>query len=203
MPSYKLTYFPGRGRAEIIRFVLAAGNVDYEDVRIAGDKWKEFKEKTPEGKLPIFESDGVVLSQSQAIAAYAAELGGLRGETPIDRAKAHMIVEMVTEMFEVIIKNHFEKDEAKKEEKEKEIKEKLFPAFLTNAEKFLVANGGEYFAGSKLTYADVALFNFADNLRLAGKEPFGNTPKLAALIAKVGELPGVKDWIAKRPESQF
>ena len=39
---------------------------------------------------------------------------GLRGETPIDRAKAHMIVEMVTEMFEVIIKNHFEKDEAKK-----------------------------------------------------------------------------------------
>ena len=35
-----------------------------------------FSLETPEGKLPIFESDGVVLSQSQAIAAYAAELGG-------------------------------------------------------------------------------------------------------------------------------
>ena len=76
--------------------VLAAGNVEYEDVRIAREQWAELKEskekkraaahkvllffffiETPEGKLPTFETDGgVVLSQSQAIAAYAAELGG-------------------------------------------------------------------------------------------------------------------------------
>lgn len=35
MPSYKLYYFNGRGRAEISRLILAAAGVKYEDVRIS------------------------------------------------------------------------------------------------------------------------------------------------------------------------
>ena len=43
MPSYKLTYFPGRGRAEPIRMCFAAADVKFEDVRIAGEEWAAFK----------------------------------------------------------------------------------------------------------------------------------------------------------------
>ena len=43
MSTYKLTYFPVRGRAEVIRFVFAQAEVKYEDVRIKKEDWAELK----------------------------------------------------------------------------------------------------------------------------------------------------------------
>lgn len=43
MSSYKLYYFPIRGRAELIRFVFAQAGVQYEDVRVPQDEWGKFK----------------------------------------------------------------------------------------------------------------------------------------------------------------
>lgn len=39
MPSYKLSYFNARGRAEKIRLMFAAAGVEYEDYR-----FKDFEE---------------------------------------------------------------------------------------------------------------------------------------------------------------
>lgn len=41
MSSYKLTYFDIRGKAEIIRLILAQVGVEYEDIRIGQDEWRE------------------------------------------------------------------------------------------------------------------------------------------------------------------
>ena len=43
MSSYKLYYFPARGRAELSRFVFAQAGVEYEDVRLAGEEWGKLK----------------------------------------------------------------------------------------------------------------------------------------------------------------
>ena len=43
MSTYKLTYFPVRARAEVIRFVFAQAEVKYEDVRIKKEDWAELK----------------------------------------------------------------------------------------------------------------------------------------------------------------
>lgn len=43
-PQYKLTYFNGRGLAEIIRLIFAQAGVDYEDIRIEKDEWPALKE---------------------------------------------------------------------------------------------------------------------------------------------------------------
>lgn len=43
MPNYKLTYFNGRGRAEMSRLIFAQAGVPYEDVRIERDAWPKLK----------------------------------------------------------------------------------------------------------------------------------------------------------------
>jgi len=41
MAEYKLVYLNYRGRAELIRFILAYTGVKYEDSRLAPEKWPE------------------------------------------------------------------------------------------------------------------------------------------------------------------
>lgn len=43
MPSYKLTYFNGKGRAEVTRLIFAQAGVEYEDVRIEIPDWPKYK----------------------------------------------------------------------------------------------------------------------------------------------------------------
>ena len=43
MPSYKLVYFNGRGRAEISRWIFAQTETEYEDQRINKEQWAELK----------------------------------------------------------------------------------------------------------------------------------------------------------------
>ena len=50
MAPYKLTYFKARGRAEVPRMIFAKAKVEYEDVRVSSD---EFKEKMKERKYNL------------------------------------------------------------------------------------------------------------------------------------------------------
>lgn len=43
MSGYKFYYFPGRGRGEICRLALAAANLEFEDIRLAGEEWTKEK----------------------------------------------------------------------------------------------------------------------------------------------------------------
>jgi glutathione S-transferase len=44
MTKYRLIYFNGRGRAELSRLIAAAGNLDFEDVRIEFSDWPALKQ---------------------------------------------------------------------------------------------------------------------------------------------------------------
>ncbi len=46
----KLTYFSGRGRAEPIRLMLAAADIDYEDVRVTFEEWPQLKDSKRGGE---------------------------------------------------------------------------------------------------------------------------------------------------------
>eukprot|EP00058_Branchiostoma_floridae_P025463 XP_002610953.1 hypothetical protein BRAFLDRAFT_131158 [Branchiostoma floridae] len=73
MPSYKLYYFHGRGRAEPARLMLAAAGLPYEDVRIEFERWPEYKPKMPMGQAPVLDVDGTMICQSVAIARFIAK----------------------------------------------------------------------------------------------------------------------------------
>ena len=43
MSGFKLYYFNGRGRGEMCRLSFAAANIDFEDIRLAGEEWAKEK----------------------------------------------------------------------------------------------------------------------------------------------------------------
>lgn len=43
MPTYKLTYFNGKGRAELARWIFAVQGQKYEDCRLEREQWLKIK----------------------------------------------------------------------------------------------------------------------------------------------------------------
>ena len=52
MPSYKLMYFEGKGRAEVIRMALTVAGQEFEDKRFTREEWQTVKPS----KWAIFSS---------------------------------------------------------------------------------------------------------------------------------------------------
>jgi glutathione S-transferase len=78
MAQYKLYYFNGRGRAELIRYIFAAADQAYEDVRFEREQWPNYKAQSPTGQAPFIEvqdgSETFALAQSVAIGKLSIKL---------------------------------------------------------------------------------------------------------------------------------
>jgi len=206
MPTYKLTYFNGRGRAEVIRLLFAEAGQEYSDIRIERDQWPQHKAGTPFGQLPMLEVDGVKLCQSNACARYVARQLHLAGKTEIEQAQADMLIDCFEDSIKPILQFFFEKDETKKAEAKKKYVDEQLPGYLTLLEGMLKGNhgGDKYFVGHELTWADLAFINFVAWTAMAGAEkPLANYPKLHGLHEKVCNLPKIKKWIETRPKTEF
>jgi len=207
MPSYKLTYFQGRGRAEITRLIFAQAGVKYEDNRITGDDWKTLKPTTPWGGMPILEVDGKVIAQSLTIARYVAKQTGLAGKNPLENALIDSVVDATGDIVTAVVAAMFEKDETKKAELQKKFMEETLPKVLGNLEKFLSNNKGGFFVGDSVTWADLYVFDVLSGVversekpDLLSKQGFSN---LEAFCKRVGELPKIKAWVESRPKTNF
>jgi glutathione S-transferase len=167
MVQYKLTYFNGRGRAEVIRFIFAAAGQPYQDNRVEFANWPALKPSTPFGKLPVLEiinSKTIKISQSMTIARYLAREFKLAGSNSLEAAMADMYADQLVDLFNEMLKSHFEKDEAKKKELSEKFNKETLPNTLSKFEAQLAGNNG-HLAGKELTYADVILFSFFQYLK--------------------------------------
>lgn len=57
MPAYKVTYFNIKGLAEPMRYLLAYGNIDYEDVRVEKENWPALKSSKHDLRFTGFLDD--------------------------------------------------------------------------------------------------------------------------------------------------
>ena len=113
MTEYKLNYFNGRGRAELVRLIFAAAGKSFTDNRIAD--WPAIKDDQPLGQLPTMNTHGTTLVQSIAIARFAARECDLAGADNLKAAQADAIVDTVMELVNAYYSKVFPiKDETEK-----------------------------------------------------------------------------------------
>ncbi|CAH2301323.1 hematopoietic prostaglandin D synthase [Pelobates cultripes] len=198
MPTYKLTYFNFKGRAELIRYIFAYKNTEYEDVRIEFSEWPALKPSIPYGQLPILEIDGVVYHQSIAIARYLAKQAGLVGKTDLDNLRIDAIIDSLDDFISAFPWS--EPDEEKKKQKQEEYIKNGSPTLLAALEKSL--GDKTWFAGDYVTWADFYWDTFSDGLEAFDPNFAKNLPNLQALKKRVQSISQIASWLERRPKTE-
>jgi glutathione S-transferase len=178
------------------------GGIPFEDDRVKGTDWERRKPDTPFGALPLLEKDGEILAQSNAINCYVGRLTNLYPSDPWQAAQCDEIMEAVEDIASKIAATMFLGDEQKKEQR-KALVEGPLPFYLARLQQRLEAHGGRYFAGGKLSVADLKVFVLIRHLKsgvldhVPADLPDRIAPKLVEHNERIKNEPGVKAYYAK------
>lgn len=205
MPTYKLTYFNITARAEAPRMLFRLAGQDFEDVRLTGDQWKERKQNTPFGQLPLLEVDGKVMCQSYAISRYLAREFGFCSDNAWENARMDMIVDCLEDFFKKGRPVFFEEDAEKKAAGVKAFQENDMPENLARFDKMLADNGTGFFVGSKVSWTDIVFITMLPLImgRLGLTVDEAKYPNITAHKKKIDEIPAIAKWYKDRPETPF
>lgn len=165
MSKFKLTYFDfDGGRGEPIRIAFHAADVDFEDHRISFEQFMQTRADMRFTCAPVLEIDGVTVTQSNAMLRYVGKMGGLYPEDDLQALFCDEAMGAVEDLLHQIVHSFgLEGDELKT------AREKLangwISIFVKGLAEILERAGGEYFAGNKLTVADLKVFVQTRSLR--------------------------------------
>uniref|UniRef100_A0A914W7L0 glutathione transferase n=1 Tax=Plectus sambesii TaxID=2011161 RepID=A0A914W7L0_9BILA len=206
MVHYKLDYFNIGGRAESIRHIFAQAGVEYEDFRIdLKQQWPQLKSNYPNGQVPVLEVDGKPLAQSFAIGRFLAKKFGLAGKDDWEAAQADMYIygleDVLTKMSPLLGAILF--GQGDKDDELAKIKPTVLEPFLIKYERNLKDNGGQYFVGKELTWADIAIADFIDRLTWIDAHILDGHSSLKEFVHRIHNLPNIKKHIEARPKMPF
>jgi len=106
-----LYYFSGRGKADQIRWMLAATEVDFTQ-KVVGQR-DHFvtmsNRQLPFGQLPLLQIDSMEIVQSQAIIRYLAKRSHLEGKSIEQTTKCDMIAEAINDFIPLLCQCPFRK----------------------------------------------------------------------------------------------
>ncbi|KAF2072054.1 hypothetical protein CYY_006620 [Polysphondylium violaceum] len=192
-----LTYFNGQGKAESIRLILTYLNIEFNDVRVESVT-PELKATLTYGQLPFYQDGDFKLAQSAAIARYIALKNDFAGKSIEEKVLADASNDSLWDVIIAIFRSRDQTDA----DKEK-VKSVTIPTFLGAWEKNLEKN--EFVAGGdSLTYADISLFAALDYLpKLGFADAIETYPKLKEFKAKIANIPSIKQYLEKRPDTKF
>ena len=206
IPKLSLIYFPVRARGEVARMILAYADIPYTDTDCQGYFGCDFGTAKATGKLtfgqlPLLAVGDTLVPQSGAIHRYLAALAntarpGFVPADPVQAALADALHETAQDLYRIMpIVNMF-RDEVWRQEKE-EYFTKTLPSKLPALVKMLGAQ--KFFCGDAVTYADFAVYTILDLVRLVEPGVVSQHNNLAAWMARVEQLPGVKQYLESRP----
>jgi len=192
----KLHYFPGRGRAETTRWMLAINHINFDNVPIETPEMLlalRASGKLPFDQMPLLEIEEQNLSQSSAMIRYLARSGEYYGSTEQDAVWCDMIAGAVADFAETSLQAAFQPT---KEVAVKALQER-FNKFGPRFESRLSRNG--LCAGGKLTFADVLLAEAVNSYLEWIPDILNKTPFLDDLYKKVISTSGINAYL-KSPQ---
>ncbi|GMT23180.1 hypothetical protein PFISCL1PPCAC_14477 [Pristionchus fissidentatus] len=226
MPTYKLTYFPFRGRAEVARQLFHLAGVPFEDNRVKNEDWPALKATMPFGQMPLLEVDGKPLPQSFAIFRYLAKEFGtffrsifklqndnpftkdseFVGNTPFESAWIDAVADEYRDYFKEmhpVLAVYTGVSEGDKEKLVKEVAEPARDKFFGILEKIAKNNCNGHFIGSSLTWVDLLIAEHVHTLLQHMPKFLDAYPFVVATCQKIEATPQLKEWIEKRPVTSF
>lgn len=201
--SYRLYYFPIRGRGEQIRVLLAALEVPYDSEVVNGERFGALREEGPElltfGALPMLEDGDLRLVQGPVIMAY---IGRAHGGAPSDPQAAAM-AESITLGAEDLRMKYFGLFGDDAVAKRKEFVEGNWSSrWLRSFESLLERNSSaDHFVGDSLTFADAAVWDVLDAMvTYIDGASLDSAPRVAAFYESFASRPAVAKYLAERPD---
>jgi len=202
--SVKLHYFDGCRRAEVTRWILNYGGVDFEDIRFPPPLTDDIKAKCRWGQVPKVENDGKLLFQSVAMSRHFARKFNLVPEDPYQAALCDEYVDSVQDIMNGMYPLCFLPEGQEKNDKIKEKIEANKTKFYDIFDSLIKANGGKHLVGDKLTWADLWLAFSIDQFEIIlGKNIAEGRANVNKLKENVVTNPKIKSWLDKRPKTKF
>ncbi|TYZ63604.1 hypothetical protein PybrP1_002548 [[Pythium] brassicae (nom. inval.)] len=192
MAKLTFSYIDLHARGELSRLLFVYGGVAFENNVVSWADLPAFKSKCPLGQVPVLDVDGTIYAQSGAIQRYAAKLSGLYPEDPIEALRADMISETLAEVLNHYIGVRFRVTDPEEQAKQfKHFGDETVPKYFSVLEGMVK---GKYFAGDKVSFADVHLFDIVQNSVHASLPDLSLAayPKLLAIVAAIKENPNIK-----------
>jgi glutathione S-transferase len=217
MSKPTLLYFPSRGRAELIRLVLAEAGVDWDEHHVgkgtppAGGRPTDLAELKaagvlPFGAVPVWEEPGGFrLAQSGAILGHLARRHGLRGADAPEEARCDELLGVVDDVRAELRRLHLAAP-AERAEVRRQLETAVLPRWLGDLERHLrgrLAAGG-FAVGKALTVADLALWYLLELVRDNGLgAALQECPALSAFFDRIAARPRLAAYLASARRPAF
>jgi glutathione S-transferase len=204
-----LIYFPTRGRAELIRVVLAAAGVDYHEHPVKkgappeNGRPTDFQQLKDSGELPFqavpvwIEPDGFHLAQSGAIARYLAAGHGLYGAGPREAALCEQMLGAYDDVRGEVRKLAALTSPEARAALVEELSTHFLPRWMGYLDRLVGQREGQpYLVGDALSIADLSLWYLLEQMVDNGYgATFAPRQPLAAWYARMSDHPRIKVWV--------
>ncbi len=169
-----LIYFDdGKGRAELTRLIFLINDFPFEDQRVSFSEYKKMRAEglLPFDQLPVLKLESTIISQSCAIARYAAKLTNLYPKDLNNALMTDMVVDTWRDLLDLFYACYVQRvvdngrfimsmlTPLEKFEKIADFFNVTFPRHLKQFELMLADHSNSIYLLESLTWADLAIFD--------------------------------------------